>query len=84
MLREFLGRPQKVLSRGYLFQRVWGGREPLGSRSVDNVVVGLRRHLEGAPFSGVVLRSVRGRGYCLQKFPMEEHGGMEGDYGEEF
>ena len=65
ILKEFMINPQKVLSRQYLLDTVWGMKGDIETRTVDNFVVRLRRYLEPDPHNPRYLVSVRGRGYRL-------------------
>jgi DNA-binding response OmpR family regulator len=69
VLREFFLNPDRVLSRGYLLQKVWGINGDIETRTVDNFIVRLRRYLEADPGKPIHLVSVRGRGYRLNKLP---------------
>lgn len=69
VLREFFSNPDKVLSRGYLLQKVWGINGDIETRTVDNFIVRLRRYIETDPAKPVHLVSIRGRGYRLNKLP---------------
>ena len=65
MLSEFIRHPQRVLSREYLLDKVWGIKADIETRTVDNFIVRLRRYLEADPARPEILVSVRGRGYRL-------------------
>lgn len=69
VLKEFFLNPDRVLSRAYLLQKVWGIKGDIETRTVDNFIVRLRRYLESDPGKPVYLVSVRGRGYRLNKMP---------------
>jgi DNA-binding response OmpR family regulator len=61
LLAYFLSRPNEVVSRTDLLQRVWGSH---GSpRTVDNFVAQLRGKLEDDPENPRYLTTVRGSGY---------------------
>lgn len=63
ILAEFMAHPNRVLSREYLLQKVWGISSEVETRTVDNFIVRLRRYLEAEPQNPRHLISVRGRGY---------------------
>jgi DNA-binding response OmpR family regulator len=65
VLREFMQNPERVLSRQYLLDTVWGMKGDIETRTVDNFIVRLRRYLEPQPSNPRYLISVRGRGYRL-------------------
>ena len=65
LLRAFMERPQRLLTREFLIAELWGG-EPLGdSRTLDVHVMRLRRLIEVDPRSPEHLVTVRGIGYRL-------------------
>ena len=65
IMAEFMRHPNRVLSRDYLLQKVWGMSAEVETRTVDNFIVRLRRFLEEEPAAPKHLVSVRGRGYRL-------------------
>lgn len=64
LLRAFLERPQRVLTRVFLLAHVWGYDEEarLNTKAVDVAILGLRRKLGRC---GDLIESVRGYGYRL-------------------
>ena len=64
LLIEFVKRPNRVLSREYLLDSVWGVNSEVDYRSVDVNIGRLRKSL-GAGLGKNVLKSVRGFGYLL-------------------
>jgi DNA-binding response OmpR family regulator len=56
----------KVLSRGYLLERVWGKNPDINTRTVDTHVSRLRRKLEFNEENGWKLTSVYQHGYRLE------------------
>lgn len=65
VLKEFMLHPDRVLSRQYLLDAVWGMKGDVETRTVDNFIARLRRYLEADPTQPRYLVSVRGRGYRL-------------------
>ena len=66
ILKEFFSNPEKVLSRQYLLDTVWGIRgDQIETRTVDNFIVRLRKYIESDPAKPKFLTSVRGRGYRM-------------------
>ncbi len=63
VMKEFLTNPHKVLSRKHLLEAVWGLKGRVETRTVDNFVMRLRKHIERDPSTPNFLESVRGRGY---------------------
>ena len=59
-LVEHEGRP---VSRKTILEKVWGVREDIDTRAIDNFIVRLRRYLEDKPSSPRHLQTVRGVGY---------------------
>ena len=74
LLRYFVERPGRVLSRGDLMRDVWSQSPDVSSRSVDNFVMRLRRMLEPDPGEPRYLLSVRGTGYRFE--PGTSDGGV--------
>lgn len=64
LLRAFLERPGRVLTRDFLSERVWGHTAVPSSRAVETAVQRLRRRL-GA--EGRRLETVRGYGFRLRE-----------------
>lgn len=64
LLRTFLERPGRVLTRDFLSERVWGHAAVPSSRAVETAVQRLRRRL-GA--EGRRLETVRGYGFRLRE-----------------
>jgi len=63
LLRYFIERPEKVLSREQIMQDVWSDPSGLSTRSVDNFVMRLRKIIEPDPAAPQYLLAVRGIGY---------------------
>ncbi|MDD9950428.1 MAG: response regulator transcription factor [Zetaproteobacteria bacterium] len=66
VFKEFFAHPGKVLSRAYLLEKVWGVSAQVETRTVDNFMVRIRKHIEPDPSSPVYLKSVRGKGYVFE------------------
>ncbi len=76
-LLEYLVRhPGEVLSRERLLREVWGHADDLTTRTVDNHVLRLRKHIEPDPEEPRFIRTARGAGYLFDPAPPEE-GGQE-------
>lgn len=63
LLRYFLGREGRVVSRKEILEEVWNVREDTDTRAIDNFIVRLRRYLEDDPARPKHLLTVRGIGY---------------------
>lgn len=63
LVRYFVDRPGKALSREQLLEDVWGVSGSNTTRTVDNFVMRLRRHFEPEPGHPRYFVSVRGVGY---------------------
>ncbi len=63
LLRYFIDRAGKVVSRREILEEVWRVREDTDTRAIDNFVVRLRRYLETDPVRPAHLLTVRGVGY---------------------
>lgn len=68
LLFENIDRP---LSRSYLFSRVWGGNIAVETRTIDMHISRLRSKLGLTPESGIVIRTVFGFGYRMDRFEVD-------------
>jgi two-component system response regulator MprA len=66
LLEFFLRHPRQVLSRGLIYERVWGYDASLSSNSLDVFVGHLRRKLE-ASGERRLIQTVRGVGFTLRE-----------------
>jgi two-component system, OmpR family, phosphate regulon response regulator PhoB len=66
LLRYFLERPRRVLSRAQLIDGVWSRDAEIDERTVDVHVGRLRKALKGG-LSGDPIRTVRSEGYSLDR-----------------
>ena len=66
LLEFFLRHPRQVLSRGLIYERVWGYDASLSSNSLDVFVGHLRRKLE-AGGERRLIQTVRGVGFTLRE-----------------
>lgn len=72
LLRYFIERPDKVLSRNQIMEDVWSDPTALSTRSVDNFVMRLRKIIEPDPANPQHFVSVRGIGYRFVMTPDED------------
>jgi DNA-binding response OmpR family regulator len=63
LLRYLIERPNKIIARKELLEKVWHVHEDTDTRAIDNFIVRLRRYLEPSPSKPVHLVAVRGVGY---------------------
>jgi two-component system alkaline phosphatase synthesis response regulator PhoP len=63
LLRFFIYNAERVISRDELLTEVWGWKDYLSTRTVDNRVLKLRQKLERDPASPVHFKTVHGIGY---------------------
>jgi two-component system, OmpR family, response regulator MprA len=66
LLEFFMRHPRQVLSRGLIYERVWGYDGSLSSNSLDVFVGHLRRKLEGGGERRLI-HTVRGVGFTLRE-----------------
>jgi two-component system response regulator MprA len=66
LLEFFLRHPRQVLTRGVIYERVWGFDASLSSNSLDMFVSHLRRKLE-ADGEPRLIQTVRGVGFMLRE-----------------
>lgn len=64
-LAEFIDHANTVLTREFLLEKVWKVSGHQETRTVDNCIMRLRKHLEALKTDDVELESIRGRGYQL-------------------
>jgi two-component system alkaline phosphatase synthesis response regulator PhoP len=63
LLQALVLRPNRVLSRSELLEKVWGYHSQAESRTVDNFIVRLRKYFEDEPDQPQHFISLRGKGY---------------------
>jgi DNA-binding response OmpR family regulator len=66
LLVALIQREGTLVSRKELLERVWGYELDVKSRTVDNHIAKLRRHLEDKPAAPSHIISVRKKGYRFQ------------------
>jgi two-component system response regulator MprA len=66
LLEFFLRHPRQVLTRGLIYERVWGYDASLSSNSLDVFVGHLRRKLEAAGERRLI-HTVRGVGFTMRE-----------------
>ncbi len=72
LLRYLVRREGQTVARKALLEEVWGVREDTDTRTVDNFIARLRRHLEAEPSHPRHLLTVRGVGYRFVAEPEEQ------------
>lgn len=66
LLQSFMEYPNRVLSRDQLIRRIWGDALDVEPRTVDVHINRLRKSM-GVEKRGMVIRTIRSSGYCLQE-----------------
>jgi two-component system response regulator RegX3 len=66
ILRLFIARPRRIISRQQLIDSAWGPGIAITDRVIDTHVFNLRRKIEVDPSAPRVLLSVRGLGYRFE------------------
>jgi DNA-binding response OmpR family regulator len=69
LLAYFIQHPGEVLSRERLLKEAWGYAENQTTRTVDNHVLRLRKHIEPDPDRPRFIRTARGEGYLFDPQP---------------
>ena len=69
LLRYFIQREGKPVSRKAMLDEIWGLREDTDTRAIDNFIVRLRRYIEDDPTRPRHLLTVRGVGYRFVASP---------------
>ena len=66
LLEYFIHHPSEVLSRERLLKEAWGHAEQQTTRTVDNHVLRLRKHIEPDPENPRYIKTARGAGYLFE------------------
>ena len=69
LLEYLIRHPGEVLSRDRLLEEAWGYDGFLTTRTVDNHILRLRKHLEPDPENPRYIKTVRGAGYLFDPQP---------------
>ncbi len=67
LLQCLVARPGVVFTRKQLLYEVWGHDQVLTDRLVDAFILRLRKKIEPDPTNPVIIRCVRGFGYCFNE-----------------
>lgn len=65
LLEAFLRNPNQTIQRDTLLLKVWGPESDVETGNLDNYIHFLRRRLKTVG-SHLVLKTIRGVGYCIQ------------------
>jgi two-component system alkaline phosphatase synthesis response regulator PhoP len=65
LLEYFIQHPGEVLTRDRLLDEIWGYNVYPTTRTVDNHILRLRKHVEPNPDTPVFIKTVRGAGYLF-------------------
>ena len=74
LLEYLIHHPGEVLSRERLLREAWGHADNQTTRTVDNHVLRLRKHIEPDPESPRYIRTARGAGYLFDPAPTDGPG----------
>jgi two-component system, OmpR family, alkaline phosphatase synthesis response regulator PhoP len=77
LLEFFIHHPSEVLSRERLLKEAWGHAEQQTTRTVDNHVLRLRKHIEPDPERPRYIKTARGAGYLFEP-PIQSSEGATG------
>lgn len=72
LLRYFVSKEGKPVSRQQLLEDVWGLHEDTDTRAIDNFIVRLRKYIEDEPAKPRHLQTMRGVGYRFIAEPEKE------------
>jgi two-component system alkaline phosphatase synthesis response regulator PhoP len=67
LLEYFIQHPGELLSRDRLLDEIWGYEVYPTTRTVDNHILRLRKHIEPDPENPVYIKTIRGAGYLFEK-----------------
>lgn len=73
LLAYFLHHPGELLTRERLLQDIWGYDAYPSTRTVDNHIVRLRKHIEPDPEHPRYIKTIRGAGYLFETDASEGH-----------
>ena len=65
LLEYFLQHPGEVVSRDRLLNEIWGYEFCPITRTVDNHIMRLRKHIEPRPERPIYIKTIRGAGYVF-------------------
>jgi len=66
LLEYFVHHPGELLSRERLLNEIWGYVVYPSTRTVDNHIMRLRKHIEPEPENPRYIKTVRGAGYLFE------------------
>jgi DNA-binding response OmpR family regulator len=69
LLEYMIRHPGEILSRDRLLKEAWGYADNLTTRTVDNHILRLRKHIEPDPDRPRFIRTARGVGYLFEPRP---------------
>ena len=69
LLRYLVEREGCPVDRRTLLEEVWGVRRDTDTRTIDNFIARLRRHIESDPAKPRFLQTIRGVGYQFIREP---------------
>ncbi len=67
LLEYFVRHPGELLSRERLLREIWGYEVYPSTRTVDNHISRLRKHIEPDPENPRFIKTVRGAGYLFEQ-----------------
>jgi len=67
LLEYFILHPGEILTRDRLLEEIWGYEVYPTTRTVDNHILRLRKHIESDPENPRYIKTVRGAGYLFEK-----------------
>ena len=67
LLEYFINHPGELLTRDHLLDKIWGYDVYPTTRTVDNHILRLRKHVEPDPENPRYIKTVRGAGYLFEK-----------------
>jgi len=67
LLEYFINHPGELLTRDHLLDKIWGYDVYPTTRTVDNHILRLRKHIEPDPENPRYIKTVRGAGYLFEK-----------------
>jgi DNA-binding response OmpR family regulator len=68
-LEYFIAHPGELISRDRMLDEIWGYEVYVTTRTIDNYILRLRKHIEPDLENPRYIKTIRGAGYLFEKEP---------------
>ncbi|MGH7452432.1 MAG: winged helix-turn-helix domain-containing protein, partial [bacterium] len=72
LLEYFIAHPGELISRDRMLDEIWGYEVYVTTRTIDNYILRLRKHIEPDLENPRYIKTIRGAGYLFEKEPRRE------------